>query len=63
MTKPSDRDYYQRRLGEEQQKQASAQDDATARIHAKLAEAYAQKLRALSDDARDDGGDDVEPQD
>jgi len=49
MNKPSDRDYYERRLQEERSKQATAQDEATARIHAKLAAAYAQKLEALED--------------
>ncbi len=49
MTKPTDRDYYARRLSEERSKAAAASDEATARIHATLAEAYAQKLAAFGD--------------
>ena len=49
MTKPTDRDYYTRRLHEERSMAAAAPDETTARIHASLAEAYAQKLAAFGE--------------
>jgi len=51
MNNSADRDYYERRLREEQTRQAASPDEATARIHAKLAEAYAQKLEASGNGA------------
>ncbi len=47
MTKPSDREYYERRLREERALEAASSDEAIARTHAKLAAGYAEKLAKL----------------